>query len=128
MEDDGKQEPKARPTLLDCDAGRAMGCESFCCALLVRLGDGECDPTSPTDEKKSCIDKDPETGRCIHQDVDNGRCGIWEQRPRSCRQYDCNRDEHLQKVLQNGFKSLMKVLLSDYDEERPKQFVPYLHL
>lgn len=110
---------------LDCDRGRAMGCASFCCALIVRLAEGERDPTVPYNELKHCIDKDPETGRCIHQDPGSGTCRIWEQRPQVCRAYDCNQDVCLQTVLRMGFRSLMQLVLAEHDEGSTRRRVPY---
>lgn len=116
-----------REVIVDCDKGREMGCRSFCCALIVRLEDDERDPTRPHDPRKHCIDKDPETGRCIHQEPETGRCRIWDQRPRVCRQYDCNTDENLQIVLRNGFKSLIQLVTAEVDDKAPKCRIPYVN-
>ena len=99
-------EPKVR--IVDCDTGRAMGCATFCCRLLVRLAPGERDPESP-DCDKSCLDKDPATGLCVYLDPNTHRCRIWDQRPRVCREYDCNEDPKLQRVLREGYSSLTRL-------------------
>lgn len=115
-----------RRVTLDCDKGRALGCDSFCCSLIVRLRDGEQDPTDSSGKRKSCIDKDPETGRCIHQEPASGLCRIWDRRPLVCREYDCNRDRSLQIVLRRGFRSLMQLILAEHDERETKRRVPYI--
>lgn len=115
-----------RPIVLNCDQGRAMGCASFCCSLIVRLDDDERDPTMPENSLKHCVDKDPETGRCIHQNLSNGLCRIWERRPRICREYDCNKDDCLQLVLRDGFRSLMKLVLTENDKCGKQRCVPYV--
>ena len=114
-----------RTVILDCDQGRALGCQSFCCSLIVRLRDGERDPTALDDSRKSCVDKNVDTGRCIHQDPNTGRCGIWNDRPQVCREYDCNTDDSLQIVLQHGFTSIMQLATTAY-EAAPRNCVPQI--
>lgn len=111
--------------VLDCEQGRRMGCRNFCCALIVRLEPGETDPTDPANLSKSCIDKNPSSGRCKHQDSANGRCDIWEQRPKICRSYDCNHDGNLQIVLRAGFSSLTQ-LMTARPPSGAKLKVPYI--
>lgn len=38
---------KIKTALLDCDAGRKLGCKSFCCRLLVRLEEHERNEIDP---------------------------------------------------------------------------------
>jgi hypothetical protein len=92
--------------LLDCEQGRAMGCETFCCRLLVRLAPGERDPGGNHHPLRMCVDKDPRTGLCVYWDEASRRCTVWERRPKIFREYDCNRDPLLQVVLRYGFTSL----------------------
>lgn len=94
---------------VDCDAGRRMGCGTFCCRLLVRYAPDE-DVRDAEGRRKGCVDKDPETGLCVFLDRSTERCGIWASRPRTCRLYDCNADPLLQIVLRNGFRSLAEVV------------------
>lgn len=111
--------------VVDCDEGRRLGCATFCCRLLVRLRADEQDPGNPQGPGKSCVDKDPETGRCVYVDADTGRCGIWESRPAICRSYDCNRDPLLQIVLRDGFTSLV-TLVKSQPVRGPTRRVPYV--
>ena len=124
-ESESRSAKDALTVVLDCDQGRVMGCQSFCCALIVRLRDGERDPTVPDDSRKSCVDKSLDTGRCIHQDLDSGRCRIWSERPQTCKEYDCNLDNNLQAVLQFGFRSIMQIATATCGDA-PKRFVPYV--
>jgi len=96
--------------LLDCDAGRRMGCRSFCCRLIVRLANGERDPGHPDNAAKHCVDKDPKDGLCVYFDRERGVCSVWPLRPTICRAYDCNRDPLLQIVLRDGFHSLTQLV------------------
>jgi len=114
-------EPKEAP--VDCDAGRALGCATFCCRLIVRLRPGEPHPTHPN-ERRSCIDKDPHTGLCVHLDRQSQRCRIWERRPKICRAYDCNHDPSLQVVLREGFRSLTQIAFADAPPESEWRRVP----
>lgn len=97
--------------LVDCEAGRRMGCATFCCRLIVRYDPGEV-VRSPEGVRKHCVDKDPDTGLCVNLDAATGRCRIWERRPSVCRAYDCNADPSLQVVLREGFRSLVALALS----------------
>lgn len=110
--------------VIDCEAGRRMGCATFCCRLIVRLGPGERDPRDPRDEK-SCIDKDPSSGLCVHLDPKTKRCAIWNERPTACREFDCNEDYRLQVVLKQGISNLVQLSLAS-PEEGPVVRVPYL--
>ncbi len=99
----------SRTSVLDCDEGRRRGCDTFCCRLIVRLEDGERDPVQVHNEKKHCVDKDPD-GLCTYLDRKNNRCSVWEKRPSICRVYDCNKDPLLQIVLRDGFHSLTQLV------------------
>lgn len=111
--------------IVDCDKGRELGCRSFCCTLIVRLGPGERDPGDPGNAAKHCVDKDPSTGRCVHQDP-AGRCTVWAARPAICRAYDCNDDPSLQVVLRRGFRSLIDLVTAPPLGAVTKIRVPYL--
>ena len=91
---------------VDCDAGRALGCGTFCCRLLVRLLPLEGDPASPSELEKRFVDKEPGTGLCVHLDRETQLCSVWDRAPQWCREFDCNRDERLQSVLRHGFTSI----------------------
>lgn len=94
-------------TVVDCEAGRRLGCQTFCCRLLVRLQSHERDAGSP----KSCVDKAPD-GLCLHLDRVTFHCSMWERAPAICRAYDCNADPLLQIVLREGFTSLVQLVTS----------------
>ena len=117
--------------LLDCDAGRKLGCKSFCCRLLVRLEEHERNEVDPeTQRTKGYVDK-KENGTCLHQNEQSGLCLNWENRPKVCREYDCNFDKMLQIVLKSSGKRIsdwMKesVKVSVIKEE--EKFVPYIKI
>lgn len=95
---------------IDCDAGRALGCQTFCCRLLVRLDPDEREPGQNGLPPKGFVDKDLEDGLCIHLDRDNRRCRIWARRPRICREYHCNDDAMLQAALKLGtFRNIVEL-------------------
>jgi len=98
---------------IDCEAGRALGCRTFCCRLLVRLDPDEREPAQDGMPQKGFVDKDLEDGLCIHLDRETHRCKIWENRPRVCREYHCNGDEMLQAAIQLGnFKNIVELALA----------------
>ena len=116
-----------KTVLVDCDQGRRLGCASFCCRLIVRLGPHEKDPGRPDCGKKSCVDKDLEDGLCVYFDRSSGRCAVWEDRPEICRTYDCNRDPLLQIVLCQGFHSLRQLVTAPAPGRgSPTGRVPYI--
>jgi len=114
--------------LLDCDAGRKLGCKSFCCRLLVRLEEHERNEVDPaTNRVKGYVDK-KENGTCVHQDEENGLCLNWENRPKICREYDCNFDKLLQVVFKSSGKSIsdwMKESVEVSITKEEEKFVPY---
>ena len=85
-----------------------MGCATFCCYLLVRLQEDEMEPSSDSTPAKGFVDKLPD-GRCIHIDAQSGRCLNWEQRPKTCRVYNCNDDPLLQVVMRTGFNNIAEL-------------------
>jgi len=90
---------------VDCNAGRALGCQTFCCRLLVRLTDDERRYGDGRLSPKNCLDKRPD-GWCVHLEQHSERCSVWDDRPETCRAYDCTNDPRLQIVLRDGFHSL----------------------
>lgn len=93
---------------VDCEAGRAMGCNTFCCRLLVRLKPHEMEPSDGQTASKGFVDKD-ENGFCVHIDQATWMCSNWEKRPEVCREYSCNQDPLLQIVLTEGFTNIADV-------------------
>lgn len=120
--------PNPTDIVLDCDMGRAMGCASFCCRLIVRLRPGERAPGMSHATDKSCVDKDPTTGLCVCFDQETSRCAAWDERPQTCREYDCNRDPLLPIVLRDGFTSLTRLVLAPtWTGERPRRIPKVAH-
>jgi hypothetical protein len=114
---------------VDCEAGRRLGCATFCCRLLVRLDPDEREPGDGVTPPKGFVDKDPVSGLCIHFDPQSNLCRIWERRPRVCREYSCNPDPLLQVVLRQGFRSLVALLRASATAFIPREtyrYVPYL--
>jgi Fe-S-cluster containining protein len=97
-----------KTVFVDCEAGRRMGCDTFCCRLLVRLKAHEMEKTDGHRAAKGFVDKD-ETGICVHLNRETWGCDIWETRPETCREYDCNSDFLLQIVLREGFTNIADV-------------------
>ena len=95
--------------VIDCDAGRRLGCETYCCCLLVRLEESEREPSRDGRRSKQFVDKAP-SGYCVHLDRETGRCRNWDQRPKVCRDYDCNQNDLLQIVLRDGYHSLVTLV------------------
>jgi len=93
---------------VDCEAGRRMGCATYCCRLLVRLKPHEMQPSDGHTAAKGFVDKD-EHGLCVHLNHETWGCNIWAQRPQTCREYDCNSDFLLQVVLREGFTNIADI-------------------
>ncbi len=105
-------------TCIDCNEGRNLGCQTFCCSLLVRLRPEEMRPTDDGSTPKGYVDKTP-GGICVHMDQNLGLCNIWEKRPHACRAYECNSDFLLQVVLREGFINIAETAIS-----ASKVFIP----
>lgn len=95
-------------SIIDCDAGRRLGCATYCCRLLVRYDENDRPPTADGTTLKSCVDKASD-GLCIHLDRETHRCSIWEKRPRVCREYTCNDDPMLQAAIRVGVKNIVQL-------------------
>ncbi|MDH4187189.1 MAG: YkgJ family cysteine cluster protein [Nitrospira sp.] len=93
---------------LNCEAGRTMGCRTYCCQLLVRLTEEDAQRLYPERPTARFLEK-AEDGFCIHLDRMTHRCNIWEQRPEVCRGYDCNSDFLLQVAVAEGFTSIVEL-------------------
>jgi hypothetical protein len=94
---------------VDCDAGRRLGCGTFCCRLLVRLRPHETAPGSSWEHAGEYVEKDTD-GMCIHMQRDDWQCGIWGERPQVCRQYSCNRDFLLQVAVREEFSDIVELI------------------
>ncbi len=115
--------------LVDCDAGQRMGCATFCCRKLVRLEPDEMKPSKGTIPAKGFVDKDSE-GYCIYFDRHNGRCRNWKNRPKVCREYECNSDFLLQIVLRKGFSNIVNLAKAAVNAYIPKENyikIPAIH-
>jgi len=113
---------------IDCEQGRRLGCQVFCCRLLVRLEPEERPPAENGLPQKGYMDKDPD-GYCIHFDRVRKICRIWEQRPKICRAYNCNRDPLLQVALRYRFRNLADLLRASVRALIPRgteKKIPYL--
>ena len=99
---------------VDCDRGRELGCETFCCRLLVRLKPHEMEPTTDGSAPKGFVDKN-EDGTCVHFDPITHKCLIWDARPETCRDFTCNNHPLLQVVLEQGFTSLVQIVTAKTD-------------
>jgi Fe-S-cluster containining protein len=97
---------ETKAVIVDCEAGRRLGCRTFCCRLLVQLKPHEREPSPDGLPAKGYVDKDPQ-GLCVHMDSENWRCKIWEDRPETCREYACNEDFKLQVVVREGVSNIV---------------------
>lgn len=91
---------------VDCEKGRKVGCQTYCCRLLVRLDEDERE--AGDDAPHSFVKKNAD-GYCENLDRETHFCRIWEQRPRVCRGYDCNSDFLLQVAVRNPFKNIAEL-------------------
>ena len=107
-------------SIIDCDAGRRLGCNTFCCRLLVRYYEDERPPSGDGSIPKGCVDKAAD-GLCIHLDRATQRCGIWETRPRVCREYDCNGDYLLQVAVRVGVKNIVQLSRDTLTTQVPRE-------
>lgn len=110
----------ADDNLIDCDAGRQLGCNTFCCRLIVRYDEDERPPSVDGSTPKGCVDKAPD-GLCVHLDRATQRCSIWEARPRVCREYTCNSDYLLQVALRLGVSNIVQLSRDSLTTQIPSE-------
>lgn len=89
---------------VNCTEGRRLGCQTFCCRLLVRLEPDERGP-----DNHGTVEKSPD-GYCVHLDREKHLCHIWDQRSRACRGYTCNGDFLLQVAVRNKFSNIAELV------------------
>jgi Fe-S-cluster containining protein len=94
---------------VDCETGRKLGCQTFCCRLLVRLDEDERKPGRDGAPAKSFVSKDAD-GYCVNFDRDTNLCRVWEERSRTCRTYNCNGDFLLQVAVRNKFANIVELV------------------
>lgn len=80
----------AEPSVLvDCDA-RMHICHAVCCRLKFPLSGPEIDAGHVKwDIGHPYVIRQRPDGRCVHNDGETGHCGVYDNRPRICRQYSC---------------------------------------
>lgn len=98
-------EDELKTVYVDCEAGRELGCRTFCCRLLVKLKPHEMAESVDGVPAKGYVDKDAQ-GLCVHMDSETWRCKIWQTRPSTCREYCCNNDFMLQVAIREGFTNI----------------------
>lgn len=96
---------ESKTVYVDCDAGRRLGCRTYCCRLLVKLKPHEMVERIDGLPAKGYVDKDSQ-GLCVHMDSKTWLCKIWENRPETCREYSCNNDFLLQVAIREGFSNI----------------------
>ncbi len=96
---------EVKTVYVDCDAGRQLGCRTFCCRLLVKLKPHEMAKSVDGLPAKGFVSKG-QNGLCVHMDSKTWLCKIWENRPETCREYSCNNDFMLQVAVREGFTDI----------------------
>lgn len=99
---------KTKDSCLNCDYGRARGCRTYCCQLLIRLSEADAKRLYPERPEMRFIEKDAD-GYCVHLDRETYGCKIWKERPEVCRQFNCNKDFMLQIAVTEGFTSIVEL-------------------
>ncbi len=86
-----------------------MGCQTYCCRLLVRLDPDERTATDPDGTPMSFVPKAAD-GYCVNLDRNTHRCRSWAERSRTCRGYNCNGDFLLQVAVRNPFSNIVELI------------------
>ncbi len=94
---------------VDCRKGREIGCQTYCCRLLVRLEPDEREADDGNVMAHDFVEKGAD-GYCVHLDRANYLCRIWDERPRVCRGYDCNGDFLLQVAVRHRFRNIAELV------------------
>lgn len=97
-----------------------MGCQTFCCRLLVRLDPDERIVGSDGNLSPRFIEKSAD-GYCVNLDRETHRCRIWAERSRTCRGYNCNSDFLLQVAVRHEFKNIAELVKLSATAYIPKE-------
>ena len=112
---------------VDCNKGRELGCQTFCCRLLVRLAPEERQQSKDGVPAPGFVDKDAD-GYCAYFDRVSSLCRNWHNRPAVCRAYSCNADDLLQVALRQKFTGIVDLVKKAQKMFIPREtykFVPY---
>ena len=101
---------ETKGVLVDCEAGRRLGCGNLCCRLMVALSPEDIESGLQVQSPISGLLKQDRDGYCHYLDRESWRCTIWERRPLPCRLYNCNNDPKLQVMLREGFTSFSRAI------------------
>ncbi len=85
-----------------------MGCQTFCCRLLVRLDPDERKFDNGGGMAKGFVDKTTD-GYCVNLDRETHLCRTWARRSRTCRRYNCNSDFLLQVAVRHKFNNIVEL-------------------
>ena len=89
-------DPPPAEATIDC-AARMHVCKAVCCRLSFPLSAPEIEGGKLKWELgKPYFARKDATGRCVHLDEKSG-CGVYQNRPRVCRGYSCEKDERIWK-------------------------------
>jgi Fe-S-cluster containining protein len=90
------EEQAAKPEVsVDC-AARMPVCHAVCCKLTVQLSADEVEGGQVKwDLGRPYVLRREADGRCTHQDRSTGFCGVYDERPKPCRQYSCANDRRI---------------------------------
>jgi Putative zinc- or iron-chelating domain len=90
------EEQAAKPEVfVDC-AARMPVCHAVCCKLTVQLSADEVEGGQVRwDLGRPYVLRREADGRCTHQDRSTGFCGVYDERPKPCRQYSCANDRRI---------------------------------
>lgn len=105
---------------VDCLKGREIGCQTYCCCLLVRLEPAERVERADGLLPAGFIEK-AEDGYCIHFNRGSKLCSVWHNRPKVCREFSCNSDALLQVALRESFTSLVDLVRKAQRSLIPKE-------
>jgi len=94
---------------VDCVEGRKLGCQTYCCRLLVRLEPEEREKVDGTQIARGFVEKAAD-GYCINFDRQTHLCKNWHGRPKACSAYSCNGELLLQVAIRHEFKNIVELV------------------
>ncbi|NNF16733.1 MAG: YkgJ family cysteine cluster protein [Gammaproteobacteria bacterium] len=83
------------PFDIDCDS-RIELCKAACCSLTFALSKEDVEEGIVRwDLGRPYMNSTGSNGHCVHLDPTSKCCGVYEERPLTCRKYDCRNDERI---------------------------------